>query len=172
VQHTLKLLAGIALAALAHFVGMSLFPRFGEAMDVFLVVVVLNAMRGSSLSGLLVGFLVGLLHDTLTSGPFGLLGFADTIVGYVTARLAQRLVIQRATGVLAVVSFVSVLQQAVVTGVAVLLLSNPELPSPFWVVVRAGACGLAGMAAYVIGSRWRRSADARRRGRMSKLRLG
>ena len=170
-QQSLKLLAGIALAALAHFVGMSLFPRFGEAVDVFLVVVALNALRGNSLSGLLVGLLVGLLHDTLSSGPFGLLGFADTIAGYVTARLAQRLIIQRATGVLAVVSFVSVLQQAVVTGLAFLLLPNPEVPSPLWVAVRAGACGLAGMAAYVVGSHWRRSAEARRRGRMSKLRL-
>lgn len=170
-QQALKLLAGIALAALVHFVGMSLYPRFGEAVDVFLVVVALHGLRGNSLSGLWVGLLVGLLHDTLTSGPFGLLGFADTIAGYVTARLAQRLVIQRATGVLAVVSFVSVLQQAVVTGLAFLLLPNPELPNPLWAVIRAGACGLVGMAAYIVGSHWRRGADARRRGRMSRLRL-
>jgi len=59
----------------------------------------------------------GLLHDTLTSGPYGLFGFADTIVGYTTARLAQRLVIQRSTGVLALVSFASVAQQAIVVAV-------------------------------------------------------
>jgi rod shape-determining protein MreD len=169
---TLKFLAAILLAVLGHFAGMSLFPRFGLVVDVFLVVVALYGLRGNSLAGLLVGLLVGLLHDSLTGGPFGLFGFADTIVGYVTARLAQRLVIQRATGVLAVVSFAAVLQQAVVVGLAFLLLPAPELPSPFWAAVRAGASGLLATVVYVASSRWRTSAEARRRGRMNRLRLG
>lgn len=167
----LRLVAAIALAALAHFVGMSLFPLFGRVVDVFLVVVALHGLRGNSLSGLLVGLLVGLLHDSLTSGPFGLFGFADTIIGYVTARLAQRLVIQRATGVLAVVAFASALQQAVVVGLALLLLPAPELPSPLWVAIQAGACGVLGLAVHIASGHWRRTSDARRRGRMSRLRL-
>ena len=170
-MQTLKLVAAIALAALVHFVGMSISPLFGRVVDVFLVVVALHGLNGNSLSALLVGLLVGLLQDSLTSGPFGLFGFADTIIGYVTARLAQRLVIQRATGVLAVVSFASVLQQALVTALAFLLLPAPELPNPIWAAVRAGACGLLGMAVYIATSRWRRSSEARRRGRMSRLRL-
>ncbi|HKI01826.1 MAG TPA: rod shape-determining protein MreD [Thermoanaerobaculia bacterium] len=170
-MNVLKLLAAIALAALVHFVGMSISPFFGRVVDVFLVLVALHGLNGNSLSALLVGLLVGLLQDSLTSGPFGLFGFADTIIGYVTARLAQRLVIQRATGALAVVSFASVLQQALVTGMAFLLLPAPELPNPIWAAVRAGACGLLGMAVYVATSRWRRSSEARRRGRMSRLRL-
>jgi rod shape-determining protein MreD len=169
---SLKLLAAVALAALVHFVGVRLWPDFARAVDVFLVVVALHGLRGNSLSGLLVGLLVGLLQDTLTSGPFGLFGFADTIVGYVTARLAQRLVIQRPTGVLALVSFSSALQQAVAVGLAFLLLPAPESPSPVWAVVRAAACGVLGMAVYIVGGRWRSSSETRRRGRMSRLRLG
>jgi rod shape-determining protein MreD len=168
---TLKLLAAIALAALVHFVGMQLWPGFARIVDVFLVVVVLHGLGGSSLSALLVGLVVGLLQDTLTSGPFGLFGFADTIVGYVTARLAQRLVIQRPTGVLAVVSFASALQQAIVVGLVLVLLPSPELPSPLWVAVRAGTCGLLGLAIYVALGNWRRSSEARRRGRMNRLRM-
>lgn len=171
-MEALKFFAVVTLAALVHFVGMSLWPQFGHLIDVFLVLVVLHGLRGNSLSALFVGLLVGFLHDTLASGLFGLFGFADTIVGYVTARLAQRLVIQRATGALAVVSFASVLQQAIVTGLAFLLLPAPELPSPLWTVLRAGACGLLGMVVYIATSRWRKSAEARRRGRMSRLRLG
>ena len=169
---TLKLLAALALAALVHFVGMSLWPGFGRTVDVFLVVVVLQALRGNSLSALVVGLVAGLLQDTLASGPFGLLGFADTIVGYVTARLAQRLVIQRPTGVLGVVSFASALQQAVAVVLTLVLLPSPELPSPFWVAVRAGATGVLGMAVYVAMGNWRRSSEARRRGRMNRLRMG
>jgi rod shape-determining protein MreD len=168
----LKLLAAIALAALVHFVGMQFWPGFARTVDVFLVVVVLQALRGNSLSALLVGLAVGLLQDTLTSAPFGLFGFADTIVGYVTARLAQRLVIQRPTGVLAVVSFASALQQAVAVGLTLVLLPSPELPSPLWVAVKAGSCGLLGLAIYVAMGEWRRSSEARRRGRMNRLRMG
>jgi rod shape-determining protein MreD len=168
---SLKLLAAVALAALVHFAGTWLWPDFARAIDVFLVVVALHGLEGSSLSALLVGMVVGLLQDTLTSGPFGLFGFADTIIGYVTARLAQRLVIQRPTGVLALVSFASALQQAIVLGLAFVLLPSPETPSPVWAAIRAASCGLLGMAVYVAGGSWRRSSETRRRGRMSKLRL-
>ena len=171
-MQALKLLAAIALAVLVHFVGTRLFADFGLVVDVFVVLVALYGLRGNSLAGLLVGLLVGLLRDSLTSGPFGLFGFADTIVGYVTARLAQRLVIQRPTGVFAVVSFASVLQQSIAVGLAFLLLPAPEPPSPFWAAIRAGTCGLIGMAVHVVMSRWQSTAEARRRGRMSKLRLG
>jgi rod shape-determining protein MreD len=168
---SLKLLAGIVLAALLHFVGVRLWPDFARAVDVFLVVVALHGLRGNSLTGLLIGFVVGLLQDTLTSGPFGLFGFADTIVGYVTARLAQRLVIQRPTGVLALVSFASALQQAVTLGLTFLLLPVPAPLNPVWAAVRTGACGLLGMILYIAGGRWRSTSEARRRGRMSRLRL-
>jgi rod shape-determining protein MreD len=168
---SLKLLAAVALAALVHFVGVWLWPDFARAVDVFLVVVALHGLRGNSLSGLLVGFLVGLLQDTLTSGPFGLFGFADTIIGYVTARLAQRLVIQRPTGVLGLVSFASALQQAITVGLTFLLLPVPAPLNPVWALVRAGSCGLLGMILYMAGGRWRSSSETRRRGRMSRLRL-
>jgi rod shape-determining protein MreD len=170
---TLKLLAAIALAVLVHFAGAWLFPGwFVRVVDVFVVVIALYALRGNSLAGLLVGLLIGLLRDSLARGPFGLFGFAGTIVGYVTARLAQRLVIQRPTGVLAVVSFASVLQQAVVVGLSFLLLPAVEVPSPLWIAIQAGACGVLGMAVYVVAGHWRRTAEDRRRGRMSRLRLG
>lgn len=170
-MQALRLIAAVALAVVAHFIAMSISPLLGRTVDVFLVVAAMYGLRGNSLSGLLVGLLVGLLHDTLTSGPFGLFGLADTIVGYVTARLAQRLVIQRATGVLAVVAFASALQQAIVVGLAFLLLPSPEVPSPLWVALQAGACGILGLAVHIATANWRRTAETRRRGRMSRLRL-
>jgi hypothetical protein len=74
--------------------------------------------------------------------------------------------------VLAVVSFASALQQALFVGLSFLFLPSPELPSPVWVAVRAGVCGVLGMAIYIAGGNWRRSAEVRRRGRMNRLRLG
>jgi rod shape-determining protein MreD len=167
-----KLLAALAAAVLCHLLGTHLVPSFARLVDVFLVIVVLYGLQGRSLPALFAGLLVGLLHDTLTSGPYGLFGFADTIVGYTTARLAQRLVIQRSTSVFALVSFAVVAQQAIVAVLAFLLMPAPELPNPLWVVLRAGACGLLGLAIHVAAINWRRAAEARRRGRMNRLRLG
>ena len=171
-MHALKFFAGLIAAVLLHLVLVQLWPDLARVVDVFLVVVVLNGLGGNSLAGLFAGLLVGLVHDTLTNNPFGLFGFADTIVGYSTARLAQRLVIQRPTGVLAVVSFAAALHAAVVVALMVMLLPDPELPTPVAVAVRAGLCGVLGMFLYIAGKRWRLGADARRRSRMSRLRLG
>ena len=174
-MHALRLLSLVGAAVLVHLLGMHLVPSLASGLDVFLVVVVLYGLESSSLAALLAGLAVGLLHDTLISEPghpFGLFGFADTIVGYTTARLAQRLVIQRATGVLALVSFAAVAQQTIVVALTFLLLPSPDLPNPVWVAVQAGACGVLGMLIHVATIRWQRSAEARRRGRMSRLRLG
>lgn len=168
----LKLLAGLAAAALFHLGLMQLWPELARVLDVFLVVVVLYGLGGNSLAALFAGLLVGMVHDTLTNNPFGLFGFAATIVGYSTARLAQRLVIQRATGVLAVVSFAAALQEAIVVGLMVMLLPDPQLPTPVEVALRAGLCGVLGMILYIFGKRWRRDSEVRRRNRMSRLRLG
>lgn len=168
----LKFLAAVGLAVIAHLIGMQVDQGFARVVDVFVVVVALHALEGSSLSALFAGLFVGLLHDSLTGGLFGLFGFADTIVGYGTARLAQRLVIQRATGVLAVVAFAAALQEAIVVGLMFLLLPEPPLPDPLWIGIRAGVSGVLGMVVYVLAGHWRRGAEARRRNRMGRLRMG
>jgi rod shape-determining protein MreD len=170
--NALKFFAAVAAAALFHFLGAALVPNFTLVIDVFLVVVVLYGLEGNSLAALFAGLFIGLLHDSLARGPYGLFGFADTIIGYGAARLAQRLVIQRPTGVLALVSFASVAQQAIVVGLTFLLLPAQEVPNPVWVAIQAGACGLLGMSIYIASAHWRRTSEARRRGRMSRLRLG
>lgn len=166
-----KFLAAVGLAVVAHLIGMQVDDGFARVVDVFVVVVALHALEGSSLSALFAGLFVGLVHDSLTGGLFGLFGFADTIVGYGTARLAQRLVIQRATGVLAVVAFAAALQETIVVGLMFLLLPEPPFPAPPWIAIRAGVSGVLGMVIYVLTGRWRRSAEVRRRNRMGRLRM-
>jgi rod shape-determining protein MreD len=169
----LRLAAAVAVAILAHFVGMALLPDAARLVDFLLVVVVLHALAGRSLSALLLGLAVGLFYDSLANGPFGLFGFADTIVGYAAARIAQRLVIQRPSGVLAVVGFASALQQAIVVVLTYLLLPSTAPSEPLWIVLaRSGLTGIVGMVVYVALIQGRRAAEARRRGRMSRLRLG
>lgn len=171
-MRALKFFAALGLAIVVHLIGVRIDPGFARAVDVFVVLIALHALEGNSLSALFAGLFVGLVHDTLTGGLFGFFGFAGTIVGYGTARLSQRLVIQRPTGVLAVVGFAAALEQAIVVGLAFLLLTDPPLPDPLWIAVQSGACGVLGMVVYVVTGHWRRNAEARRRNRMSRVRLG
>lgn len=171
-MRVLKFFAALGLAIMVHLIGVRIDPGFARAVDVFVVLIALHALESSSLSALFAGLLVGLVHDTLTGGLFGFYAFAGTIVGYGTARLSQRLVIQRPTGVLAVVSFAAALEQAIVVGLAFLLIADPPLPDPLWIAIQSGACGVLGMIVYVATGHWRRNAEARRRNRMSRLRLG
>lgn len=167
-----RLALGLALAVVVQFVGARLLPDFPRAVDVFLVVVVLYGLTGSSLSALLAGLAVGLIEDTLTGGLYGLYGIADTIIGYGTARLAQRLVIQRATGVFALAGLASLAQQGIVVGLAWMLFPAPSFPRLPWVGVKAVACGALAMVVYAATERFRSAYEVRRRSRMSRLRLG
>jgi rod shape-determining protein MreD len=161
----------LALAALLHAAGVRLHPSFAQAVDLFLVLVVLHALDGDSRAGLLGGLAAGTVHDALAGGLFGLFGFADTIVGYGVARLSQRLVIERPSGVLPVAAVAAVVQQAVAVGLAVVLLPDPRLPDPGWLAVRAATSGVLGTALFALGRWWRGGADRRRQRKRERIQL-
>lgn len=166
-----RFLAALALVVLAHALGLRLIPGFSQAVDLFLVLVVLNALNGNSATALLGGLAVGVAQDALTGGLFGLYGCADTIIGYGAARASQRLVIERATGVLPLAAVASVVQQAIVVGLATVMLPDPHLPAPIWLAVRAATSGLLGVIAYSAAGWWRNSSDRRRRRRRDRLQM-
>ena len=165
---------GLALLAVSvlHFVGMQIFPWFFAAVDLFLVVLVFNAMDGDTLAGMLGGAAAGLLTDALTGGPFGLIGIADTIVGYSTAAAGQRLVIQRASSSLLVFCLAAAAQQALILGIAVLIVPNPEAPDLRWVLIKVASTGVLGLILYQTRARMLVRMDSWRRNRTSKVRFG
>ena len=167
----LRYLAALGAALLLHLIGARIHPNLPQAIDWFLPVLVLLALSGSSFAGIAGGLAAGLLQDGLTGGLYGLHGFADTVVGYATARLAQRLVIQRAVGVFAIASFASALQQVILIALSLFLLPQASVPEPFWVVVRALSTGLVGMLIYSGSDRFRKAAESHRKQRLSRLRM-
>ncbi len=70
-------------------------PRIPAYLDAPLLFVLRVAARGELVSGLVAGVLSGWVADTLQGGPYGLLGSANTVVGFAVARLAQLLVLER-----------------------------------------------------------------------------
>lgn len=168
----LKLLVALAAVVSIHLAAAWLWTDFPRTVDLFVVLVVLQALGASSLSGTLGGMVAGLAHDILTGGPYGLYGFADTIVGYLTARTAQRLIIDRASRVMAVVTVATLVQQAIIAALAALLLDGATSPTLGWWGIKALATGAVATVAHgavevLRGTRARRSRDRR-----SRLRLG
>lgn len=165
-----RFLVALALALAGHVVGAWLVPELPRVLDLFLVVTVLNALGGSSASGLLGGTAAGLTHDALSGRLFGLHGFADTLVGYAVARAAQRLDLAGPGAVLVTVALATLLEEAVLVLLAVLL-TDPQPPDPLWVVVEALANGAVGTIAYLVATRFTAVRDRARKKRMSKIRL-
>lgn len=171
-MRALRFAAGLAAVTGLHFAGMQFFPWFGKAVDLFLVILVFHAIGGATLAGILGGCAAGLVTDAVTGGVFGLFGLADTVVGYGTATAAQRLVIQRASSSLLVFCFAAAAQQALILGVSLLFLPNPEAPDIRWVGVKVATSGVLGLALY-LGSRQLQSrVEVWKRSRTAKIRFG
>lgn len=167
-----RFLAALALVLVAHLSGMRLFSDFSRVFDLFLVLTVLNALDGLSLRGMLGGLVCGLMADTFSGQPFGLQGFADTLAGYVTARIAQRLVTRRWAGLLAVLVAAALLQQSILVLLTALLIPDPELPQLEWVAVRVATSAILGLFFYLAENRARQRLEANRRTRKTPLKLG
>jgi rod shape-determining protein MreD len=165
----LRFLLALALALLVHFVGLRLTPAFSQAVNPFVVVLALYALRGGPLVGLAAGVAVGLVEDALSGGLFGLYGCADTVVGFAVATVAQRVVIERAAGVFLTATAAASAQQAILIALQLLLLADAEVPPFLWVVIRALSCGLLAAAWYAGSGQWRRRLGAWRRHRGSRL---
>lgn len=164
-------LLGLALVVAIEVAANPTIPHFAEAVDLFLVWTALVALGGNSLVGLVAGAVAGLIQDSLAGTPFGLYGFANTLVGYGVARLAQRLVVQRFVSVVLVIAGISLAQQLLVALVSLLVLPTPQIATPGWLAGQAIGCGLVGGAMFYLMDAWRGVAAKRRRRRTRRLKL-
>ena len=166
----LRFVLALAAAALIHLAAVRMIPAFPQIVDLFLLVVVLHARDGEAVVGMFAGMAAGLVADGLSGAPYGLHGVANTLVGYIVAVVAQRLVIQRTSGLVLVFALAGALQQAILAALAFAMLPGAELPAPTWLAVKAlstGLLGLAWTAARRTLGLWRGARRERRAARMS-----
>lgn len=141
-----RFLAALAVAVLLHLAGTRVEPLFPLAVDLFLLVALLEARHGRPSGAMLAGLAAGLVADGLTGGPYGLFGFANTAVGYGVARAAQQLVVQRSTSLAAVFAAGAAAQQAILAGLALVFRPGAELAGPEWLLAKVATTALAGLA--------------------------
>ncbi len=167
----LRFLAALVAVICLQLFGSWLYPSFPRAFDLFLVLTVLCALRGNSAIGLLAGMAAGLSADALSAGPYGLFGFTNTLIGYTTARVSQRLVIQRASQYFLVTAAAIVVQQLLLTALASLLFDHGRLPDLAWLPIKAITGGFIAFLTIVLRATLYRGRERRRRGRLERLRL-
>jgi rod shape-determining protein MreD len=167
----LKFLLGLGAALAAHSALVALMPQLVLAFDPFLVVSVLTALGGNSLGGLAGGLVAGFARDTLSGRLYGLHGFADTIIGYATARTAQRMDLQQPGAVWVVTVLATLVQQAILVCLSYLLLPRPEVAPPLWVPIQAIVNGFVAMTVWSVASRAQGFRQRAERRKMDRLRL-
>lgn len=170
-KRVLRFAGALVAALILHLIGARLLPEWSLIFDLMLIVVVFNALDGSTLGGMLGGLAAGWVTDAVTGHAFGLFGLVDTIIGYSAAYAVQRVVIQRPAGAALLFSLASACQQGFVLGLSLLLLSAPEVPAYPWLLAKAGATGLLGAALFFTRQRLLNRVDLWRHTRRTRIRL-
>lgn len=162
----------LVAAVLVHVFGAHLLPAFPRLVDLFLVLVVFNGLRSGLAGALLGGAVAGLTADALIGGGFyGMHGFADTLTGYLTAYSAQRFVVQRTNGYLAVFIAAAFVQQIVLLALRFVVLPAPDWHEPLWIVARALVTGFVAILLGVAKQRITGGVAIWRHRHASRLRL-
>lgn len=162
---------GLICAVLLQTLGLQLSSHFALAFDPFLILVVYHSLDGSPAWSSIGGSTAGLAQDALSGGPYGLHGFANTLVAYAASRLRQRLVIQQSSqvGLLFVLS--AALQLAILASLQSLIVSGAELPGPGAMAARLTSSGIIGAMLFVLAGRARNWEMHRRAQRRTRLKL-
>ncbi len=167
----LRFIVGLVCAVLLQTVGLRLFARFALVFDPFLILVVYHSLDGSPAWSSVGGSVAGLAQDALSGRPYGLHGFANTLVAYTASRLQQRLVVQQPlqVGLLFVLS--AALQLATLASLQFLMVSGAELPGLGSMAARLASSGAAGAMLFVVAGKARDWTSRRRARRMAKFKL-
>ncbi len=112
---------GLAAVSLVELFLAEALPAAGQAVDLFVLLVVLNGLAGNSLHGMAGGLVAGFVQDTLSMSPVGLHALACCVVGYAMARLSQRIVTSQHVTVSLLVAVGVLVHQAIVLGLLALL---------------------------------------------------
>ena len=113
-------------------------------IDAFLVATAIVARGGNSVTGVLFGGGMGFLEDALSSDLLGMNAFAKAALGYVLALLSLRVMFGGAWAVGAALAVASLANDAIVAGLASLLLQAPVVlfsRESLWRALATGATG-------------------------------
>jgi rod shape-determining protein MreD len=147
------------LALLVHLVMVALVPPSARVLDPFLIATAFLAMTSRPGGAAAQGAVIGLVHDGLSGGLYGLQGFAATLIGFVMARTVRLVDLDKSYYVALYFGCAVLLQQIVVQGLLLLLTQQPAPVAPLELGLRVALAAPAGAllvsASQHAGQRWR-----------------
>jgi rod shape-determining protein MreD len=156
------------LAFIGHLLLLRLSPDSSRWIDLFSVVIVLNALSGGPVGAMVGGSLAGLAEDAIAGLVYGLHGFAGTLTGFLVQQGSRLLTVQNGIMVAGIAALALLAQEVVIAALVRVLLADAQTPEPLWVLVRAGTTGALAGAVFSASRRsagrfalWRRSRQRR-----------
>jgi rod shape-determining protein MreD len=146
-------LAGLLLATALQVLLVRILPPTAYLLDLLFLLALFFSMMVSPAAGMVGATVAGLLRDTLSGGPYGLHGFANTLVVVVVGKLRQRLVIQQPFQIGSLVVLAAGLQVAVLVLLRNLLVPGAQVLDPLSLALRLLVTGLVGTLGYFLGLR-------------------
>jgi rod shape-determining protein MreD len=137
-------LVALVAALLAHLLLVALAPPVARFVDPFLLAIAFIAMSGRVGWASVSGSLLGLAHDALSGGLYGLHGFAGTAVAFVMARTARLVDLHKSYYIALFFACAVLVQQLVLQALMLLLEPRPELLSLADLAIRAGVAAPLG----------------------------
>ncbi|MEM9554827.1 MAG: rod shape-determining protein MreD [Acidobacteriota bacterium] len=166
-----RYLAGLCLAAVVHVLGLRLSSGFFSIVDPFLILTVVHSLRHGPAWSAVGGSVAGLTEDALTGGLYGLFGFANTLVAYVSAQVQGRFVVQQPLQVALLCALAAALQVVTLSLLQFAMVAHGELPSAAATAAKMVTTGLAGSGLWMLTNRVRASISRRRLERSRRLRI-
>lgn len=158
----LRFLGAVGFAAGLHVLGLRIHPVTVQFFDPFLVVGLYVSVRQGPAVSALAGTVVGLAHDALSGGLYGLHGFASTLATYLTSRLQIRMMIHRHSQVALLLLLAAAFHQALLGTLQFLMVPAAELPGVLSTVIKMATTCLFGTATYAAADRFAAWSELRR----------
>ena len=143
-MRVLRFVAALVAALLAHLVLVAVVPPSARVLDPFLLATAYLAMTSRPAGAAAQGAVIGLVHDGLSGGLYGLQGFACTLVGFVMARTVRLVDLHKSYYVALYFACSVLLQQLVLQGLLLLLTQQPEAIAPLDLLLRVALAGPIG----------------------------
>ncbi len=119
-------------------------PHAGVIEWPLLVTIYFSLARRNAVSGMVLGAGIGLVQDAVGHLPLGIYGIALTVVAYLATWVGYRIDVELPLSRFALTLILYVLERAIIAGIELYLLGQPEsLMNPYWLVGALLAATLA-----------------------------
>ncbi|MFN2239045.1 MAG: rod shape-determining protein MreD [Thermoanaerobaculia bacterium] len=144
----LRFLIGLVIALTIHSLLDSFFPNALAFFSPYVILVVYYAMGGNLFGAIVAGVVAGLIEDAFSGSIFGLHAFSLTVIGYLVAYVASRLVLRGTLSFGLALAGAVIVNEIVIYVLVTILTSHPVQLFEEGMIVKTILTSLFGMLIY------------------------